>query len=149
MQNIKHFAIIVILATLFGCGGALGSWDEFTPRSTVATDLERQTFDFSWLPEGNPIDDDIEAFMLSFGDFDGTGKAEFTLSEPGKGSATGEATLSSGELLLSVESSVGESELGEGDERTVEIETDEDDGRIRLTRESDDTEATSDPRETY
>lgn len=136
---------LLVVASLPGCGGSLGYFDAFEPRPARVSDFSGKDFDFTWFPVGNPIDNELGSFTLDFGNFGSGDTATFGMAEVGGGTATGSVTFESPDLRFEVSSTSGSISLEPGDVITVVVEADEDDGRIRLTNESNGYEAASDP----
>lgn len=80
---------------------------------------------------------------VNFGVLDADGEGSFTLTEEDGGSATGTVDLDSPTLRFVVQSTVGTIGLTVGQTISIRAEADLDDGRIRLTDESRNVEATS------
>ena len=132
------------ILALPGCGGSGSSWDDFQPRNATVADLSGESFDYSWLPEGNPLDPDLSLMSLRFGELNETGEGSFSLQEEDGGSVTGTVDLDSPDLHLSVESVSGDIGVSVGQSIVVKAEADVNDGRLRLRDESRGVEATSD-----
>lgn len=135
---------LVSIVALAGCGGSGSSWDDFQPRSATVADLSEESFEYSWLPQGNPLDPDLGLMSLRFGELDENGEGSFTLQEEDGGSVTGTVDLDSPNLRLTVESISGEVGVAVGQSIEVKAEADVDDGRLRLRDDGRGVEATSD-----
>lgn len=148
MSHDKYSIIAVIAVALFalvGCGGAIGSFEGIDPRATVIDDLQSKSFRFDWFPVGNPIKDNLGNFTLEFGVFDSQSAGPFTIVEDDGGSATGSAQLSGNNLQFTVQAITTGSVFTLGETRTLTIESDQSDGRIRFTDQSTGKEVTSSP----
>lgn len=144
MQNIKFFMIgIGIAVAAAGCGG-LGIFDPIEPRAAVESDMNGQTFRFTWLPSGNPVDQDVSFFELDFGTF-ASGNTNFRLEELDGGVATGTVAFSTDRLTFTVTDVTGTIGIADNQVVTVQVDADETDGRLRLRSLDLNREATSDP----
>lgn len=145
----KLTQIIVVIAStmaLSSCGGgSIGDFDEFQPRPATVGDFSDKTFDFTWLPDGNPLNPDLGKMTIVFGALDGGGHGSFSVQEHGAGSASGTVDFASPTLTFHVSSKVGDIPLNTGDNIPLVIEADVSDGRIRLTNNATSAEVTSDP----
>jgi len=141
----------LIAALLSACGGGDDeSWDEFRPRATTVDDLEFAHFEFTDFSFGAVFDPSLgrTTTLLSFGEVEsGAGSAGllgFGLLAAGA-AATGDASLDAGRLTLTVIEPSPQLPFVAGQVLRFAIDSDVDDGRIRLRNESSGVEQTSAP----
>jgi hypothetical protein len=89
MFYVKFVLLAAMLLTVACGGGGVGDFDEFQPRAATAADFSAKTFEFTWLPDSNPLHPDLGEMTITFGAADGSGQGEFSVQEHGAGSATG------------------------------------------------------------
>lgn len=80
---------------------------------------------------------------LAFGPFDDSDRTSVSIQEENRGRASGVVDFDSPNLTIHVEAVSGDIDLEVGDEVTVEVQSDVDDGRIRLTNHTTGFSATS------
>lgn len=142
MRNIKRtLAGLALGSALVGCGG-IGSFDEFVARVANLGDFAARSFIFDWLPVGNPIDPDLGAMIIDFGAATAN-SGLMTITENDGGSASGTYAWSGPELTMTINSKSGDIGLDVGQTVKVEVQADQDDGRIRIIQPGTSTNVTS------
>jgi hypothetical protein len=98
------------------------------------------------MPTTNPLDSGLGPMTIVFGTLDDAGRGRFTIYRHGGGNSGGNVTLTSPTLAFAVTTTTGDIPLTVGENLSVTVEADTDDGRIRLTNPVTKAETTSDPR---
>ena len=133
----------MLIFTLSGCDGGDG-FDEFRPREATLADLENRTFTFAFVTNGAPFDPSLGGTptTLTFGSFDATNTAPFTLEANGA-MVSGNATFLPPLLTMTFLQVDPALPFTANQELQLEVRADVDDGRVSLTNPVTGLESTS------
>jgi hypothetical protein len=119
------------------CGGDDGGWDEFRPRAATAVDLAGRSFTFTGFQYGAVFDASLSTTttVLAFGATASVpGGQAMAHSVAARGAtARGEAVLAGDSLTLSFSEAPAALPFTLATQLRLRVESDVDDGRIRLT----------------
>ncbi len=129
-----------------GCGGGDG-FDTFRGRAATIADLEEKTFTFSFVSNGAPFNPSLgdQPTTVSFGQFDATNMAPFTLRVKDS-AASGLAAFNDSRLTLTITEVAPSLPFSVGQEIVLDVLADVDDGRISVTNVETGLETTSEPK---